>query len=242
MNIKIPLLLCFVFVLGQLFAQNTGQIDDVVVEYLQDADNQSVLYYGSLQDGYPRTSNHPYLKDIQYVKARLSYRQIVYPEVSLRFDMNRNELIILSPSNHNIVLFPENVDYVELHDRHIIYFRNDSLPGSPSTGYYTLLHSGICKVMKKQTATLTVKNTSSTTHEQYFTFKSNFYLYKDGGYYTIRNKRGLLRALSPYNKELKQFVSTNNLSFRRNAGYFLVQTLQEYEKLSVISGSLSHNQ
>ena len=241
MNIKISFLLCLVFVVGQLFAQNTGQIDDVVIEYLQYADNQSMLYYGTMQEGYPRTSNHPYLKDKQFVKARLSYRQIVYPEVNLRLDMNRNELIILSPSKHNIVLFPENVDFVELHDRHIIYFYRDSLPGSPSTGYYTLLHSGICKVMEKQTATLAVKNTSSTTQEQYFTFRNSFYLYKDDVYYTIRNKRGLLKILSPYNKELKQFVSTNNLSFRRNAGYFLAQTVQEYEKISGTSGSLSHN-
>jgi len=228
----ICLLFSLVFCTELLFAQNVRQIDNVVIDYMQFADNQSVLYYGNLQEGHPRASNHPYLKEMQYAKARLSYRNIIYPEVMLRLDLNRNELVILSPNNHNIVLFSENVDFAELHDQHIIFFRRDSLSGSPSTGYYTVLYSENCKVLKKQTATMTVKNTGSTTQEQYYVFRNYFYLYKDDTYHTIRNKRGLLKALNPHKKELKQFISTNKLSFRRNADYLLVRTVSEYEKLS----------
>ena len=225
------ILISLVFGTFQLFAQD-AKIDNVAFDYLQTVGNQSVLYYGKQQEGYLRASNHPYLNDSQYAKARLSYCGVIYPDAMLRLDLNRDELIILSPNYHNIVLFPENVDYAELYGRHIIYFRYDSLHGCPSTGYYIILHSGNCKVLEKQTATLAVKNTGNTTLENYYVFKTNFYLYKDGVYHNIWNKSGLLKVLYPYKKELKHFISTNRLNFRRNAEEFLIRIVSEYEKLS----------
>jgi len=149
----------------------------------------------------------------------------------LRLDLNRGELITQSPDYHNIVLFPENVDYVDLHDQHIIYFQPDNLPGCPSTGYYTLLHSGNCKILKKQIATQMEKINSNIV-ERYFDFSTWFYLFKDNTYYVIKTKRGLLNVMYPYKKELKRFISANRWRFRHDADELITQTVIEYEKLS----------
>ena len=223
---------CLAFLCGCLFAQNAGHqqiIDNAAIDYLRIAGNQSALYNGKAQEGHPSTTNHPYLIDEQYAKARLSYLGVIYPEVALRLDLSRDELVVQSPGFRSVVLFPENVDFAELHGRHIIYFYRDNLSGSPSTGYYFLLHSGNCKVLEKQTAKITVNR---NTLEEYYDLLTNFYLYKDGVYYTIRNKRELLKALQPYKKELKHFISNNNLRFRHNAEGLITQTVIEYEKLS----------
>ena len=217
---------------GCLFAQDAGRqqlIDNAVIEYLRIAGNQSALYYGKAQEEHPKTTNHPYLMDAQYAKARLSYFGVIYPEALLKLDLSRNELVVLLPDFHSVVLFPENVDFAELHDRHIIYFYRDSLPNSPSTGYYSLLHSGNCRVLEKQTANVTVNR---NTLEEYYEFLTKFYLFKDGVYYSIPNKKGLLRVLQPYKKELKQFISSNHLRFRHDAERLIKQTVIEYEKLS----------
>jgi hypothetical protein len=214
------------------FAQDSGRqrlVDNLAIDYLRIADKQSPLFYGREQEGHLRATNHPYLKDLQYAKARLSYCGVIYPEAMLRLDVSRDELVALSPDNRNIVLFPENVDFAELHGQTIIYFRYDSLPGCPPTGYYTLLHSGNCKVLERQNAALVLKTTSK---EQHYVFTTNFYLYKDGVYRTIRTKSGLLRKLQPYKKELKRFISANQLRFRRDTEEFLTRTVGEYEKLS----------
>jgi hypothetical protein len=235
LKIKICLLLCLVVWSGRLFAQDVRRqqmMDSAVVEYSRSAGSRSALYYGKVQEGHPRTTNHPYLKDAQYAKARLSYYGIIYPEVLLRFDLSRNEMIVQSPGlNHNIVLFPENVDFAELHGQRIIYFRNDSLPGSPSTGYYILLHSGSCRVLEKKTATLQFRGEGSTT-EWYYSTDALFYLYKDGVYHIVRTKRGVLKILYPYKKELKRFISANRLRYRLDTEKFLTLTAREYEKLS----------
>jgi len=216
---------------GPLFAQDAGrerQIDSLAVSYLQTVRGNSTLYYGDQQLSPPRSSNHPYLNDVQFSKARLSYHGVIYPEALLRFDIWRNELVILSPNSRAIVLYPEYVDFAELHGKHILYFRNDSLPGSPSTGYYILLYSGKCKILERNTAV----RESRSTYEQYYLFKKEFYLYKDGVYHTIRNKRMLLAVLQPYKKELKQYISSRKLRFREQSDLFLVRTISEYEKLT----------
>jgi hypothetical protein len=230
-RIKIILLLFFPAV-KSVYTQNAERqqlIDNSAVEYMRIAGSQSVLFYGIEQERHPRVFNHPYLNDEQYAMARLSFRGVVYPEVMLRLDLNRDELVIRSPDFRNIVLSPEHVDFAELHGRHIIFFRHDGLPGSPPTGYYFLLHSGETKVLKRQTASLTINH---HRREQYFTFSSRFFLYKDGAYHTIRNRSGLLRVLYPHRRELRQFISANRLQFRHNAEEFITQVVREYERLA----------
>jgi len=217
---------------GYLFAQDVARqqlIDNSAIEYLQIAGSQSVLYYGKVQEAHARTSNHPYLTNTQYAKARLSYLGVIYPEALLRLDWSRDELVIQSPDFRNIVLFPESVDFAELHGKHIVYFRRDSLRGCPSTGYYILLHSRNCRVLEKQTAKLTF---NSNMGGYYYNISTSFYLHKDSIYHTIQNKRMLLKILHPYKKELKRFISAHHLRFQRDASEFIRQTVIEYEKLS----------
>jgi len=212
------------------FAQ--PDIENYAIEYLKTAKSQSALYYGIQQEPHPRTTNHPYLKDMLFAKGRLSYNNILYPEVLLRFDLFRNELIITSPDYRDIVLFPESVDFAELHGQHIIYFRQDTLPGCPSAGYYFLLYNGYCKVLEKQTASLMSHSGSRASDGQFYDFRKNYYLYKDGVYHTIRNKNGLLKILHPYKKELKRYLSAENLNYRQYPDVFIFMAVYEYEKLS----------
>jgi len=228
---RINMFFCIIFGFGRLFAQELIQyqlLEDTALEYMRIAGKQSALYYGKEQEMHQRTINHPYLENEHFAKARLSYNDVIYPEAMLRLDLNRDELIIVSPDFRQIVLTPENVDFAELYGKHIVYLQHDSLPGCPSTGYYYLLHSGNCKILEKQVNRM-IPNDKS---EMYFVQSTYFYLYKDGAYYTIRSQRGLLKALGSYKKELKRFISANHLSFRPFTEIFLFLTVSEYEKLS----------
>ena len=206
-------------------------VDSAAMAYFRTVNSYSPLYYGTEYEGYPRTTNHPYLIDDQYTKARLSYQHVVYPEVLLRLDLNRNELIVLSPGFRNIVLHSGYVDFAELYGKHIIYFQKDSLSGCPPSGYYILLYSGNHTLLEKRNAQLW-KNANSNILERYFVLKTHYYLYKDGAYYAIKNKRGLLKVLHPYKKELKRFISSHRLNFREDAAESLILTVNEYEQLS----------
>jgi len=213
---------------GCLFAQNIDSqqsFDSTAIRYFRRAGNQSPLYSGKAQEYYPQTLHHPYFVDWKFAKAHLSYCGVTYSEVLLRLDMNRDELIIISPDFSQIVLFPENVDFAELHGQHIIFFRRDSLPGCPSSGYYFLLHSAECKVMEKQSYMM---NYNDKAEPLLYTY---FYLYKDGVYHTIRTKRGLLKILHPYKKELKKYISTHRLSFQKAEKRYLIRDVVSYYEI-----------
>ncbi len=206
-------------------------VDSAAVRFLQTAENFSALYYGFEYEGLPRTLNHPYLKNDDYTKARLVYKHIMYPEALLRLDLYRDELVVRSPGFRNITLFPENVAFAELHGKHIIYRPKDEWPGCPPNGYYFLLYEGDCKIFEKRIALL-IEKTSPGLLERYFEFSTRYYLLKDNVYYQIRNKTGLLKALTPYKKELKRFISSRKLNFRNDAEQFLILTVNEYERIS----------
>jgi len=231
---KICLLFFIILSTASVYSQDAGQqrqTDAAALEYMNVAGNQAAIFNAPLHEGNMRASNHPYMIDERFAKARLSYNNVVYPEAMLRYDMFRNELTIQSPELRAFVLFPENVDYAELHGRRIIYFRRDSLPGCPPTGYYVLLHSGDRKVLQRQSASI-MHDTRATSMNRYYVFSTHYFLYKDGSYHAIRNKRGLLNALHPYKKELNRFISSNRWRFNRDAETLIVQTIIQYEKIS----------
>jgi len=222
------LLLCFRAVIAQEHKQIS---DNAAIAYLNVSSINSALYYGSIYEGYPRANNHPYLTDILFAQARLSYQQIIYPEVLLKWDLHRDELIVQSPDFRNIVLFPEKVALAELHGKQVIYFRSDSLPGCPPTGYYFLLHSGDCKVMGKTSAKMIEKIIPGRI-ERHFEFKTRYYLFKNGEYHLIRNKKSVINQMLPFAKEIRGFIASNHLNFRKDKELFLIRTVSEYEKLT----------
>jgi len=224
--------ICFVMLIlgfGRLSAQD-AVIDSAAISYIHASENFSTLFYGTEYEGFPRAKNHPYLKDEQYTKGRLLYQQVAYPEALLRLDLYRDELIVRTPGFRSIVLVPENVGFAELHGKRIVYFQKDNSPGCPATGYYLMLYAGDCKVMEKKHAQM-IEKTEPGRLERFFELSSRYYLYVNGVYYPVKNKSGLLKVLNPYKKELKRFISSQNLNFRRNAEQFLTQTVQEFERI-----------
>jgi len=228
--IKTNLFLLFIFVSGHALAQST---DEFALRYQQTAGNQSILFYGNLQAARHPAMNHPYFVSRQYGSARLSYRGVVYPEVMLRLDLQRHELIILSSEGLHFVLVPEYVDYAILHDHRIIYISNGDLP----TGYYVVLHSGDFPVLKRTNARLVNVQQGANVYVQ-FIFPTVYYLYKDGVYHTIRNRRALLSILHQHRRELRQFLAANRwLNFRHNPGQLILHTVVEYERLRALEAT-----
>ena len=226
--------LFFLLCCGLMQAQEGRlSIDSVSINYLKAASHAATLYYGVEYEGYTQAKTQPYLTKAPCTKARLSYRHVSYPEVCLRLDVWKDELAILSPDLRYYVLFPDDVEYAELFDKQLIYHQTNALPNSPSTGYYFLVHDGDCKVLEKKYASLIQRDKSIRTEWTVldFTIKTRYFLLKDGVYQAINSKSALLKTLSPHQKELKQFISSRRLSFKKDAVELLIQTVREYERL-----------
>ena len=206
--------------------------DRHAADYMSAVSNHAVLFSGSRQQ--PLTQyllNHQYLIDENYVSGRLSYNGVVYPDVLLRWDLYRDELLILSPAFYSIVLNYENIDFAELHGYRVFYLYPNGFPGCPPAGNYILLHSGKYLLVKKYALELLRRDNRGRRYEYQFLMKSKFYLQKDGAYYIIKNRRTLLKRLDTHRNELKQFIRANHLRYRKDAEKMVLEVVKEHEKL-----------
>lgn len=220
---------------GRLSAQSTmleKRMEPQIARYLDTVAGQAVLFYGKEEEPYAVVaSNHPYFREAYYVRGRLSYRGVMYPDVPLRVDLYRDELLVLSPAARHVRLTSTEIDFAELHDRRIVYLPKDTLSKSLSPGLYFLLYDGDCRVFEKRTATLQ-QRTYMQTMEPYFAFSSVYYIRKESIYHRIKSRNALLKILGAHRKELELHIRVNQLDFRKDAGKMIVSTVETFEKLS----------
>ena len=206
-------------------------IDGYAAEYMNLASKHAVIFSGDREQSFGfATLNHPYFKEQNFATGRLSYDGIIYPEVQLRWNLYRDELLIFSPVHYSIVLKNENIDFIEMHGYHIFPFYPDSLPGCPAAGNYILLYSGDCMVIEKINTGL-LWNDEDVIRKYYYTFSPNFYLLKDGVYYRINSKRALLKTLETHRKELRRFIRTYDSRYRDNTEKIIVGVVKKHERL-----------
>ena len=208
-----------------------AQDDHYAAGYMSAVSNHAALFSGNRQLPFTlHTLNHPYFRSDDFFSGKLSYEGVVYPKVWLRWDLYRDELMILSPVNYSIILQSEHIDFAEIHDYRIFYLHSDGLPGCPSSGNYILLYSGNHRLIEKLTNELNLKDKNSS--EYYFILSTRLYLQKDEVYHKIKNRRTLLKALDTHRKELKQFIRANGFGFKRDAETMALEVVKEHEKLS----------
>jgi hypothetical protein len=231
----IYLITSFLLFNWQLLSAQESSIDSLTAGYMTSASRHAVIFSGKVEQplGFA-TTNHPYFKDLDFVTGRLSYCGVVYPDIRIRWDLYRDEFIILSPGKYNVALNNENIDFVEIYGYYIFPLWADGLAGCPPAGNYILLYSGNFTVIEKLTNTLNRIESASRNRDNHYFFRlsSKFYLLKDEAYQAIKNKRMLLKALGSHRKELKSFMRTNDLRFKGNAETTVLEVVKEHERLS----------
>ena len=193
--------------------------------YIDSVSSRTTIFYGKLQEPlWITTSNNPYFKDVRYAKSKIRYGGTFYTDIPLRWDLYRDELIVLSPDNYNVVLSPDKTEDAVLHGYPICYLKKDSLSNSPPPGYYVQLHAGQCTVLVKHTA-------SYQRVGNYFIFATKYYIKKENVYFPVKSKNTLLNALGDYHQELSRLIRANRFKFKRDAEAMIVATVKEYEKM-----------
>ena len=231
-KMKLHIYLCLIiFGLQQLYAQD----DHYAVGYKNAVSNHAALYSGNEQRPFMlRLTNHQYFKKEDYASGRLSYGGVVYHDVLLRWDLYRDELIMLTPAHYHIAFKSEYVDFAEIHGYRVFYLHPDGLAGCPPAGNYILLHSGDNLLVEKVTNQIYGKANSFDRFriEYYFTLSTTFYLQKDDAYYRIKNQKTLLKALDTHRNELKRFIRARNFNYKVDAETMVLEVVKEHEKLS----------
>ncbi|MDF9828684.1 hypothetical protein [Parabacteroides sp. PF5-6] len=206
--------------------------DKVIVEYLNSAKNQAVVFNGKEQTPYDQVfTNHPYLLTPDYVQGKLLHNDIFYTEIPLRLDLYRDEIITTMPNTpYNIVLEKEKVTEALISGYHIIRHDEKRWPNIPKGNYLVLLSDGAYPIVKKYQVTLDQKIVDQNV-DYTFQIRERFYVYKDKVCHPVSNKGSILKLFPDKKKELSAYMKQQKLNFRKQREQSIVAIVEYYEHL-----------
>lgn len=202
--------------------------------YLTAVGNLPVFYSGKEEVKYLASIlNHPYMDTNEYREGTLSFDNVVYPHVWMRLNVNRDELIVMTPDKRiNVVLPADRVDYAVLPEYTFFYLQANNSGKTLPKGYYARLFDGAYPVWKRSAKILS-ETTNGLVLERKFQEKTTYYIYKDGRYHTVSGKSSVLGLFKSHKKELNEFIKQNGLSFSADSrAYAIVAVVRYYESLN----------
>lgn len=248
-------ILCFLLLFtSNIFCQHNTDIllpdNQIINNYLTSASEYSNLYYGKIHIPYLRElmvgsytpyllpantqkiedydNNIPRLTDF-YSEGRLIYNGILYPKENMLLDLYRNDLVIFSPGNFNIILDPEKVEMAEVQGYHVYYLNDKKAIDAPQKGYYLLLEENeYCRLIKKDNYDFVKQSSPDAALVQ----NIRFYILKDETYHQVKSKRSVLKVFNDKRKELETYIKENRLEFDGVSREQVMRlVVKQYEKL-----------
>src|SRR5688500_435147 len=126
--------------------------DNAVKNYHKYTDKQARLYNGFLHIGYShKIEGNAYYPDQNWNKGTVIYDGIVFPDVSMMYDVYKDELVILH--FHRLMLTLHNEKIKEFNwgnSRFIRYVRDSTQKNSLTTGFYQELYGGKITLFAKR--------------------------------------------------------------------------------------------
>ncbi|RKR84522.1 hypothetical protein BDD43_4764 [Mucilaginibacter gracilis] len=201
---------------GQAAKSDSLQYYASVASFYKIIGEQSPLYVGFEPIPYdPTVKGNVYLQDtLRFVNSQVNYGGIVYKNVPLVYDIYKGVLLSLLPnkvSQYNLV--NEFVNYFNMDNHHYVRITGDTT--NLKTGFYDELYNQKLRVLKKTEKIIQI--TSVEQHvEKYYSKNASFFLKKGNTYYSINSEGALISVLKDKKKELKQYIDTNNIKFKKD--------------------------
>ena len=214
--------------------QNPITINDNVNSYFNTVKEYSVIYTGKEEPKYANSyTNHPYLNTDAFRRGLVSFDGRTYPDVLLRLNQNKEELVTMSPDNRFAIIIPrDRVDYAVIDSQLILYHKPESADGSLlPQGFYVRTYDGDCQVWKRE---LYFQTSKVTDYQVEYFFKENarIYIYKNGIYHPVNSKKSVLKLFDSNKKELKSYIKMSQIKFRNNPESAIVAVTKYYDELN----------
>lgn len=233
----LPFIFLFKYATAQNFPADSAirqkSIEAVIDFYHQKQGPGSNLFNGPEVDPYALNfyQSTPYFKDSSFMRGTVFYDQVEYRNVSLRYDLVRDDLILLHfDTIHQISLLKEKVDWFYLSGHHFINLNPDTINTDLKEGYYDELFKGKVSLLMKRAKIAEEKIESGAVYLK-ISPKSSFYLLKDGTYFRIKNKNDLIRKLADKKAELTQYIRRNRLKFGKVPEVGMTSVVTHYNHL-----------
>jgi hypothetical protein len=188
------------------------------------------LYNGKEHVYYhPSILGIPYYLTAEWQPGTLVFNNVPYKDAFLKYDLVADELVLRHVNGLlSIVLFTPRVQQFTLGDRMFVNMTADR-DGKLKAGFYELLASGKLSLYAKRSKWIEEK-TLSISIERKFLTRDNFYVYKVGQYYQVKNPKALFNLLGDRKSEVKAWFKDSHIRFKDDPGVAFTKIVEHYNQ------------
>ena len=215
-------------VLFPLFAMS--QSVDYYSAYMEKAGINSVLYRGSAPFSYHFSHEGTYYAyDSNFQNGEILYNGKKYSDVMINLNSHLDELILKIPESISTVIANKNfVTKFSYGGRDFINIKNRE-NGFPESGYYQLLYGVKDTLLKKIRKTYVEEipqHSASATVKKLFETETSYFLFSNGKWSKIKNRRELLRGYPTIKRNIIKFIRDSRLDFATNKENSFVEVVK----------------
>lgn len=241
-RLQIPFSILFVIIIicqnnafcQSLFADTSlsPAIRNAINIYSTTLTEQLGLYNGKEYEEYitPFDEGHPYFNETGWTKGTVSFDGNVYTDVSIRYNLVTDEVIILNFNKvTKIRLLKEKVAGFSFGGHTFKNLPKDSLSPGMTAGFYEVLAKGKISLLARRTKNI---QTYVWAKVELKVFKrDHFYLKKNNTFYSISSKKSLLVPFSDRKKDIQQFIKRSKIKYRDNPENAMIRIVNYYNQV-----------
>ena len=189
----------------------------------------SDLYYGTEHLPYPAfTEGFAYFQSPDWLQGSVTYNNVVYKDVSLKYDLLTDQLIVLHPNNiFAVTLFKERVQSFTIGNNHFISVSKNNDAGL-KPGYYHQIIIGKLSILAKRSKVIEEKTTTQV--EKRVISKDQFYAVKDGMFRLIKSEDSIMEMVGNQSANIRKMLRSKEIKFRTNKELALIEIATYYNQ------------
>ena len=222
------------------FFYTKGQsLDSANTKHTEASDNAANFYFANQREtlaihngrvfyGYPGMVNHAFYPEAGWQNGSLFYDGIWYHDISFKYDIYKDELVILHPNNTPVRLFSDRVQEFYFQGQNFVRLSQDK-DNIIKSGFYQRLTEGNATIFVRRYKEMQ-ENIVGLAIERIFVGFNDYYVLKDGNYHAIVRKKSLLNLLKDKRLEIVQHLSQKKLRYKDDVEKSIVQIVEFYNQ------------
>ena len=193
-------------------------------------DNAQIYHGGEFIRNGQKVNGFPFYQSDSMLAGIISYQGVNYPAKPLQYNLVSQELIIQNyPKNTFMVLSPEKVDSFIVFSHVFVSLSATKYSGMIKSGYYDCIFPGDPGVyVRREKRLVTPANGEELRYLQY----DNYFILLKNIFYAVDDKSALLDLFKDQKDQLKKYIRTQKLDFKKNKETALVLLTKYYSRLS----------
>ncbi len=219
------------------FSQNTNDslsykesVTGIREVYFNGIHEDAQIYHGNeyIRNG-QKALGFPFYESNDMLDGSIYYQGTGYPARKLYYDLVSDEIVISNyPQNALIALSAEKADSFRIDNHLFVYLPAVKSNGLPRDGYYEQLYSGEPGFFARREKKLV---TGSGSEEIKYVQYNSYYVRKNQVYYSVESKSSLLEQFRDKEEEIKKYIRSNKLNFKKDPEKAMVLATIYYSQL-----------